>query len=52
MFIVDEDVAEYEVDRILAKRPHRNTWEYLVLWKGYAAHEATWEPLSNLGNAM
>ncbi len=48
----DDDTAEYEVDRILAKRKHRNSWEYLVLWKGYAAHEATWEPLSGLGNAM
>ncbi len=23
-----------------------------MLWKGYAAHEATWEPESNLVNAQ
>ena len=25
--------------------------EYLIFWKGYLAHEATWEPEENLANA-
>ena len=25
--------------------------EYLVFWKGYPAHEATWEPAVNVQNA-
>lgn len=45
-------MPEFEVDRVLAKRAHKNSFEYLVLWKGYAPHEATWEPLENLSNAM
>ncbi len=51
VFRPESEDAEYEVDRIVAKRKHRNQWEYLVVWKGYAAHEAMWEPLSNLGSA-
>ena len=25
--------------------------EYLVLWKGYPPHEATWEPVEHLARA-
>ena len=25
--------------------------EYLILWKGYPAHEMTWEPEDNVANA-
>ena len=35
---------EYEVEKILKKRVIRNESQYLVLWKGYPAHDATWEP--------
>ncbi len=52
VFRVDTDVTEYEVDRVIAKRKYRNSYEYLVMWKGYAAHEATWESLANLSNTM
>ena len=27
-------------------------WQYLVAWKGYAAHERTWEWASELGGAQ
>ena len=26
--------------------------EYLILWKGYPAHEMTWEPEDNVANAL
>ena len=51
VFRVDTEVPEFEVEKLLAKRVHRNSVEYLVLWRGYAAHEATWEPVENLSNA-
>jgi ''chromo'' (CHRromatin Organisation MOdifier) domain. len=36
---------------ILDKRTLRNRPQYLVKWKGYPLHNATWEPLENLENA-
>ena len=46
------NVEWYEVDRILAHRRHGRTgWAYLVAWKGYAVHDATWEPEANLDDA-
>ena len=52
VFLGTEDTPEYEVDRIIGMRlgAHNQT-EYLVLWKGYGAHDATWEPRANLENA-
>lgn len=50
--LTSEGVEEYEVDRILAHRAHgRTEWAYLVAWKGYGMHDATWEPEENLRNA-
>ena len=37
---------------MLAKRLKGKSIEYLVLWKGYPPHEATWEPSENLSNAQ
>ena len=51
MIVADSEVPEYEVDRVIAKRAHGNRFEFLVLWKGFAPHEATWEPAENLSNA-
>ncbi len=45
------DDVEFEVDKVLQKRVHGNRVEYLILWKGYPLHEATWEPASHLSNA-
>ena len=39
---------EWEVEQILDKRLYRRKVQYLILWKGYPRHEATWEPLENL----
>jgi hypothetical protein len=48
------DHIEYEVDRILQKRiirrGRKTIVEYLVLWKGFPLHEATWEAIGNLTN--
>ena len=38
----------YDVERIIDHRGEGDNREYKVLWKGYPADEATWEPVSNL----
>ena len=39
--------------RLLDRRHSRGgRLEYLVRWKGYGAHEDTWEPVDNLANAQ
>ena len=47
---------EYEVEEIInhRKRRHgkRTKIEYLILWKGYPAHDMTWEPEENVVNAQ
>lgn len=52
--ILPDGEEAWEVERILNKRERkigRNgsvRLEYLVKWKGYADHDNTWEPVSNL----
>ena len=50
--VTPEGAEEYEVDEIVRHRKRRRgkqtKLEYLVFWKGYPAHEATWEPVENL----
>jgi hypothetical protein len=36
------------VEKILKRRRYRRKVEYLVAWKGYPLHEATWEAESSL----
>jgi hypothetical protein len=43
---------EYEVETILDKRILRKKPQYLIKWLGYPLHDATWEPLEHLNNAM
>jgi len=52
IFLSGQDEPEYEVETILDKRLHRGRLQYLVKWKGYPAYDATWEPLTNLTNAL
>ena len=42
---------EYEVESILDKKLVRTKPHYLVKWKGYPLHDATWEPAEHLKNA-
>jgi hypothetical protein len=48
----DTEHEEYEVETILDKRILRKKPQYLIKWLGYPLHEATWEPLDHLKNAM
>ena len=49
--VIIDGEAEYEVEQILNHRQKRNGIEYLVKWRGYGAHEHSWEPEVNLENA-
>jgi Chromo (CHRromatin Organisation MOdifier) domain len=46
--VVVNGVEEYQVERILDQRKHRNSLEFLVKWKNYPMSEASWEPLANV----
>ena len=47
---------EYEVEEIInhqkRRRGRQTKIEYLIFWKGYPAHEMTWEPEENVRNAQ
>ncbi|CAG8779884.1 6623_t:CDS:2, partial [Dentiscutata erythropus] len=49
--IPETNKEEYEVETILDKKLMRRKPFYLVKWKGYPLHDATWEPKKNLINA-
>ena len=49
--ITNSSDDEFEVEVILDDRIRRNKLQYLVKWKGYPLHEATWEPATHLENA-
>ena len=42
--MTDEAELKWEVEKLLRIRMHRGNTQYLVAWKGYPLHEATWEP--------
>jgi hypothetical protein len=46
--IVEDGTKEFEVEEILNKRKRKKKIEYLVKWKGYPLHDATWEPFENV----
>ena len=42
----DSKEEVFEVQQVLKHRGTGNRKQYLILWKGYPEHEATWEPAS------
>ena len=52
--IANDGAAEWEVERILDHRRfgRRKILQYLILWKGYPVHKATWEPIEALDGAL
>jgi len=49
--ITVDDHMEYEVETIVDHRRRRGRIEYLVQWRGYAPHDATWLPAHRLAHA-
>ena len=43
---------EYEVESIVRTAIKEGERKWLVVWKGYPIHEATWEPRASLKNAQ
>lgn len=43
-----EEEVEYEVEDIESEATVRRSLKYLVRWKGYADHEMTWEPATEV----
>lgn len=50
--VVEGKEPEWEVDEIVNSRVIRGVFKYKVKWKGYGAHEQTWEPVRNVENAQ
>jgi hypothetical protein len=46
--ILVNNQPEWEIEHILAQRKSRNKIQYLVKWKGFELHDATWETAQNL----
>lgn len=43
---------EFEIQRILQHRYRHRRLEFLVLWAGYPASDATWEPFTTFRHAQ
>jgi len=52
--VANDGAPEWEVERVLDHRRYgrRKVLQYLILWKGYPVHEATWEPIEALDGAL
>ena len=53
--VTPDGTEEYEVEEVVnhwkRRRGRTTKIAYLIFWKGYPAHEVTWEPEENLVNA-
>ena len=50
--VMEDCDKEYEVDYVVDSQYKGKRLEYLVHWKGWSETDHTWEPVSNLGNAV
>ena len=50
--VTEDREVEFEVESIIDSRWKGRRLEYLVHWKGYSEEDRTWEPKSNLSNAL
>ena len=52
--ITNDGTMDWEVERVLDHRRYgrKKILQYLILWKGYPVHEATWEPIEALDGAL
>ena len=52
--VTNDGSPEWDVERILDHRRfgRKKILQYLILWKGYPVHEATWEPIEALDGAL
>jgi hypothetical protein len=46
-----EGEPQWVVEKVVSDRTKRNKIQFLVHWKGYPEHEATWEPLDHMAGA-
>jgi hypothetical protein len=42
---------QWVVEKVVSDRTKRNKIQFLVHWKGYPEHEATWEPFDHIAGA-
>jgi Chromo (CHRromatin Organisation MOdifier) domain len=47
-----EGQVEFVMESIIQDRHVRDKHEFLVHWKGYSLHDATWEPLYNIDGSQ
>ena len=50
--VTEDCEEEYEVEYIVDSWYKGKRLEYLIHWKGWSETDRTWEPVSNLGNAV
>ena len=43
--------VEFEVEKVINMRKVKGKRQYLILWKGYPDHDASWEPEEHVKNA-
>ena len=50
IFIEGDENEYFVVEKILDKRKRRGKWYYLIKWKDYPLHDASWEPVESIAS--